>query len=170
MSRRMFSTAHGFTLVELMVTLALLGVLALAVLPLQEVVATRLREAELRSALRAIRGALDAYKAAADSGAIQVQTGESGYPPSLEALVKGVEINARNAVTAAGQSSVQRLVFLRRIPRDPFATDADIPDDQTWDTRAYGTTPDAPAPGADVFDVSSRSTRRGLDGRPYNTW
>lgn len=84
--------ARGFTLIELVVTLALVGVLAMVAVPLYEVTATRMKEAELRTALRQIRTALDAYKDAADQGKIQKDAAESGYPPTLSILVEGVDV------------------------------------------------------------------------------
>ncbi len=84
--------ARGFTLIELLVTLVLVGLVASISVPLYEVTSTRLREAELRSALRQIRAAIDAYKAAADSGLIAKGVTESGYPPSLEILVQGIDV------------------------------------------------------------------------------
>lgn len=160
---RMTARAAGFTLIELVITLALVGIVAMGALPLYEVTATRLREAELRSALRTIRSALDAYKAAVDSGQIPKGALDSGYPPSLEVLVNGVD-TGRNAAGA------QRLVFLRRIPRDPFAPDPTLPPAQQWATRSYGSPPDDPQPGVDVFDVASRSQRVGTNGVPYREW
>jgi general secretion pathway protein G len=162
--------ARGFTLIELIVTLGLVSVLAAGMLPLYEVTSTRMKEAELRSALRTIRNALDAYKAAADRGLFPVAAGESGYPPSLTVLTEGVELGVKNATTLDGRSAPQRMVFLRRLPRDPFFADATVAAEQTWDTRAYGTPSSAPAAGADVYDVMSKSVRAGLDGQPYNTW
>jgi general secretion pathway protein G len=164
--------ASGFTFIELMVTLALLGVLAMSTLPLFEVTATRMRESELRQSLRTLRAALDAYKAAVDQGQIARETGQSGYPPSLEILVEGVDVvNATNAVAADGARPLpKRLYFLRQIPRDPFHPDASVPAAQTWRTRAYGSPPDNPQPGDDVFDVTSSSTRVGLNGVPYAAW
>jgi general secretion pathway protein G len=161
----------GFTLIELVVTLALVGVLAMTSMPLYEVVSTRMKESELRSALRTIRSALDAYKARVDDGSIERQPGQSGYPPTLAVLVEGVEVHVQR-LGGAGSSTpeVKRLVFLRQLPRDPFHPDMTTPADQTWNTRAYGSPPDAPFPGDDVFDVSSRSDRTALDGRPYSTW
>jgi general secretion pathway protein G len=153
---------RGFTLIELVVALALVGVLALVSVPLYEVASTRIKEAELRAALRTLRGAIDAYKAAVDSGAIAKGATESGYPPSLEVLVTGVEVQR----DAAGR----RLVFLRQLPRDPFFPDPAAPPAQHWATRSYGSPPDDPQPGADVFDVASRSRRVGTNGLPYREW
>jgi len=152
----------GFTLMELVVAMALLGVLALVAMPLAELSRQRQREAQLRSALREIRTAIDAYKQAAEAGLIARTPGDSGYPPSLGVLERGVR-NQKDP--KAGQ-----LVFLRRVPRDPFATDAALPAEQTWATRAYGTLPDQPREGRDVFDVASRSMRTGLNGVALREW
>jgi general secretion pathway protein G len=161
---------RGFTFIELVVTLALVGVVASAVLPLYEVVSTRMKEAELRLALRTLRSALDAYKAAADQGQFPKESGQSGYPPSLDILVQGVDLAAANATTADGRPAPKRLVWLRQVPRDPFNPDVSLPAAQTWRTRAYGSPPDDPQPGDDVFDVTSSSTRVGLNGIPYSAW
>lgn len=160
---------RGFTLIELVMTLALVGLVAMTAIPLHEVVVTRMKEAELRMALRTIRTALDAYKANVDDGTISKQTDESGYPPSLATLVHGVEVRSKE-VALNGRSAVRRIVFLRKVPRDPFHPDASAPADQTWETRAYGSPPDRPASGDDVFDVASKSARIALDGTPYRTW
>jgi general secretion pathway protein G len=163
-------TTAGFTLIELVISLALVGLLAMTALPLYEVVSTRLKETELRSALRTIRAALDAYKAASDGGAIEHEAGASGYPPNLDVLVQGIEINGNSAVTLSGKADIKRLVFLRQVPRDPFNTEPGLPATQTWRTRAYGTPPDGVSSGADVFDVSSTVNRIGLNGLPYSNW
>ena len=81
---------HGFTLIELVVTVAIVGVLAAGALPLAQLAAQRSQEAELRAALRKVRDGLDAYKAAFDAGRIERRIGASGYPPDLDTLVKGV--------------------------------------------------------------------------------
>lgn len=158
------SRQHGFTLIELLISLAIVGLLAMVALPLTQVVQTRTKEAELKQALRVIRQALDSYKAASDAGAIEKGVGTSGYPATLDVLVTGVPRS-----TTFGFSA-QPFVVLRRIPRDPFATNPALSDVQTWNTRAYGSSADAPQPGADVFDVSSKSSKRGLDGTTYSTW
>jgi general secretion pathway protein G len=160
----------GFTLIELMVTSVLVGIVAMTAMPMLEVVSIKQREVELRQALRTIRGALDAYKAAADTGLLARATGESGYPPSLEVLTQGLEIaRARPAGNTDGGAAA-RLVFLRQLPRDPFHPDPLVPAAQTWSARSYASRPDDPHPGADVFDVASKSTRIALDGTPYSSW
>jgi general secretion pathway protein G len=152
--------ARGFTLIELVVTLALLGVMAMLAAPLAELSVQRAREQELRLALREIRTALDQYKAAADQGLIERKVGNSGYPPDLETLVNGV----RNQKSP----SRELMVFLRRVPRDPLLAVGG--GDAGWGLRSYASTAANPAPGVDVFDVYTRAPGNGLDGRPYRDW
>lgn len=154
--------ARGFTLIELMVALALLATLAAAMLPLIEHHAKREREQQLRAGLRRIRGAIDAYKQAADEGRIEMKMDETGYPPNLEVLESGVQ-DKRKLDGAA-------IYFLRRLPRDPMCDCADTPAAQTWRLRSYDSAPDAPRAGADVFDVGSSSDDIGLNGIPYADW
>lgn len=158
----------GFTLIEILVTLALVGLLAVTSLPLYQVTATRMNESELREALRTIRSALDAYKAAVDAGTLPRVAGESGYPPSLDVLTESLaRIDAAdpNKPNAAG-----RMVLLRRLPRDPFFTDPLVPPAQTWKVRSYASPIDDPQPGMDVFDVSSMAIGIALDGTSYASW
>ena len=157
---------QGFTLIELLITMALVGLASMVALPLYEVTSTRSKEVELRQALRTIRNGLDAYKAAVDSGTLARVAGETGYPRTLELLTESLETTARRDPGDA----FQRIVILRQLPRDPFNQDPDVPAAQTWNTRSYASRSDDPQPGPDVFDVSSKSTRNGLDGTPYNTW
>jgi general secretion pathway protein G len=152
---------HGFTLVELLVVLAVLSILAMGVLPLAELARQRVKERELKQALTEIRAAIDAYKSAADIGAVAVPVGGSGYPASLTALVQGQpDIRTGSARTH---------YFLRRIPRDPFAPEG-VPAERTWGLRAYDSPPDKPRPGEDVYDVHSMSDRIGLNGLPLKDW
>lgn len=153
--------ARGFTLVEMLATLALIALVATAALPLAELTMQRTKEAELRTALRQIRTALDAYKQAYDEGRILQKAGDSGYPKSLMLLVDGVE--------DAKSPARMPLRFLRRIPRDPFADPA-LRDEDTWGLRSYRSPPNDPRPGEDVFDVFSRAPGVGINGTPYREW
>jgi general secretion pathway protein G len=154
---------RGFTIIELVITVGIVSLLATAVVPSAQLLYQRQREGELRVSLRAIRGAIDAYKRAADGGRIKRKVDESGYPPDLQALVDGVE-------DAGSPREGVKIYFLRRLPRDPFWPDATTPAAETWGLRCYASPPDDPQPGDDVFDVHSRSTRTGLDGVPYHDW
>lgn len=153
--------AQGFTLIELLVTLAILAVLASVAIPVAETAIQRSRERSLREALREIRQAIDAYKQAGDDGLVARNIDQSGYPVSLQVLVNGVP----NAKSPSGQM----LYFLRRIPSDPFA-EPTVPPEQTWGLRSYASPADAPAAGADIYDVYSQSNRVGLNGIPYRQW
>ncbi len=158
----------GFTLIEVLVTLAIVGLLALTSTPLIELTARRHKEAELRDALQVIRGGLDAYKAAVDAGVLPKVAGASGYPPTLDTLTESLQRADSSAST--GDDAASRIVILRRLPRDPFTTDPLVPAAQTWNTRSYGSRSDDPQPGDDVFDVSSKSTQTALDGTVYASW
>lgn len=162
------AASRGFTFIELVITLALVGLLSMLALPLYEMTATRMKESELRQALRTIRSGIDAYKAATDSGSLAREAGDSGYPPSLEKLTEPLELQGKRDLS--GSIASQRMVILRQLPRDPFSTDPEVPAARTWNTRAYASRADDPQPGDDVFDVSSKSSRLGLDGTPYSSW
>lgn len=164
------SFSLGFTLIELVITLALVGLLASVALPLYEITSTRLKESELRQALRTIRAALDAYKAATDTGQLPKAPGESGYPPSLDVLTQPLAVVNKRDLGTGGSAAAQRIVILRQLPRDPFFPDPLAPAAQTWNTRAYASRADDPQPGDDVFDVSSKSARLALDGTAYKDW
>lgn len=155
-------SSGGFTLIELMVTLAILAVLSTLVIPAAQVSVQRQKEQELRMALRDIRTAIDAFKKASDEGRIRREAGASGYPTSLTLLVEGVE----------DQRSPKReeLHFLRRIPRNPFHADPSASNEATWGLRSYASEASAPQEGEDVYDVYPRSTQVGLNGIPLKDW
>jgi general secretion pathway protein G len=154
-------TRRGFTLIELVTTVAIVAILASSALPLTRIAAQRAKEQDLRLALRELRGAIDRYKQAADDHRIDKKSDASGYPPDLDALVAGVE--------DIKQPDKPRIYFLRRLPRDPFAPE-DIKAADTWNKRSYDSPPEDPRGGKDVFDVFSKSDGVGLNGIPYRQW
>src|SRR3984893_5806240 len=154
--------APGFTLIELVVTLAIIGVLTGAAMPLVQLTAQRAKESELHQSLRILRSAIDAYREAADTGHIRLEVGASGYPPNLQVLVDGVEdVQSEKKVT---------MYFLRRVPRDPFFPDAAASPADTWGLRSSKSPPTDPQPGDDVFDVYSLAQGKGLNGIAYHDW
>ena len=145
----------GFTLIEMVITVAIVALLASIALPLAEVTVQRNKEKDLRVALREIRTAIDAYKRAGDEGVIEKKADESGYPPTLAVLVEGVPDKRKTDGT--------KLYFLRRVPADPVSG-------EDWGLRSYASSPTEPQAGKDVFDVFSRSAERALNGTTYREW
>ena len=147
------SKSRGFTLVELIVATTLLLILTSLALPLARVVIKRERERDLRRALWSMRDAIDRYKDAADRGAIQIKADSLGYPPDLQTLVDGVNVQEK------------KVRFLRAIPVDPMTNSAD------WGLRSNQDEPDSTTwGGQNVFDVYSKSDGTALDGTKYSTW
>lgn len=154
---------RGFTLIEMIVTLALLGTLAAAAAPLMRHYHQQQQESQLRESLRTLRDAIDRYHQACEEGRIEKKTSESGYPPGLKSLVEGVpDKTSPNGAL---------IYFLRRIPRDPMCDCEGRNDEETWRLRPSTQPPgDFSGGGKDVFDVSSSSTASGLNGVPYAQW
>ncbi len=153
---------RGFTLIELLVTLAILAIVGTMVVPVAQITSQRRDEAELRRSLREIRAGIDAYKKASDEGRVAKAAGATGYPPRLEMLVEGVR-DMRSPKEA-------KIYFMRRLPRDPFYTDPETPDAETWGKRSYASEPEEPKEGDDVYDVYSTSEKLGLNGISYRRW
>jgi general secretion pathway protein G len=145
----------GFTLIELLIVVAVVALLASVAAPLAELGYQRGKESELRHALREIRSAIDEYKRAADEGRIEKKADESGYPPSLAALVDGVVLKT--------EAKDEKIYFLRRIPKDPLTGEG-------WGLRSYKSPANDPQDGKDVFDVYSKSDETGLNRVPYREW
>ncbi len=144
---------RGLTLIELIVAIAIMAVLAGAVLPLSRNAIKREKERNLRRALWEMRDAIDRYKDAADRGAFQLKLDSQGYPPDLDTLVKGVDVNGK------------KLKFLRSIPIDPMTGSTD------WGLRSMQDDPKSDSwGGQNVFDVYTKSQDTGLDGSKYSDW
>ena len=144
---------RGLTLVELIVTVAILSILASAAVPIARYQVKRQNERELRRDLWGMRDAIDHYKDAADQHAFQTKVDSQNYPPDLETLVNGEDVQGK------------KVRFLRRIPVDPMTGKAEwglrsMQDDPTSDS--YG--------GQSVFDVYSKSQGTALDGTKYSDW
>ena len=156
----------GFTLIELLVALVLLALIVTAAAPLMQLNAKRHKEEELRKSLWQIRDAIDAYKQAADEGLIKKEIDDNGYPPNLQILVTGVE-SIKDAKT-------RKIYFLRRLPRDPFADDNSLKNDETWAKRSYENSFesgfDASTTNNDVYDVASKLSEIGLNNQAYSSW
>ncbi len=151
----------GFTLIEMVVVVAMVGILASAAIPFMQYGEHRLKERELRHALREIRTAIDAYRKASDDGRIPRKVDASGYPPDLAALTEGVaDVKTPDA---------RKIYFLRRLPRDPFAEPQTAPE-QMWGLRSYASPPAEPKAGDDVFDVYSLNPGVGSNGALYRDW
>jgi len=149
-------TQRGMTLLELIISCAILSILAGAALPIARFSVLRHKEADLRDDLETMRDAIDAYRDAAEHQKIKTTPGGSNYPPDLETLVKGIPL------TAGGDKMIR---FLRKIPVDPMTGRADwglrgVEDDV--DSLTWG--------GKDVFDVYSTSTGTAMNGTKYATW
>lgn len=144
---------RGLTLIELIVAIVIIGILMGAALPIARISIKREKERQLRRALWEMRDAIDRYKDAADRGAFQVKVGTEGYPPDLETLVEGVDVQGK------------KVRFLRRIPIDPMTGGTE------WQLHSMQDDPDSTSFGGQhVFDVVTKSPGTALDGTKYSTW
>ncbi|MEO6909628.1 MAG: type II secretion system protein [Edaphobacter sp.] len=143
----------GLTLVELIITVAIVAILASAAIPIARFQVKREKERELRRDLWEMRDAIDHYKDAADKGGFMTKVDSFNYPPDLQTLVDGVDIQDK------------KVKFLRRIPVDPMTGTAE------WGLRSNQDDPDSTSfGGQNVFDVYTKSEGTALDGTKYNTW
>jgi general secretion pathway protein G len=147
------SGESGLTLIELIVTVAILSILASAAVPIARFQVKREKERILRYDLWQMRRAIDEYKDAADKHAFQIKLDSQGYPPDLQTLVDGVDVQGK------------KVRFLRRIPVDPMTGNTD------WGLRSMQDDPTSDSwGGQNVFDVYSKSDGTALDGTKYSDW
>jgi general secretion pathway protein G len=113
----------------------------------------REKERQLRRDLWEMRDAIDRYKDAADKGGMQLKVDSMGYPPDLQTMVDGVDIQTK------------KVRFLRAIPVDPMTKSTE------WGLRSNQDDADADSwGGQNVFDVYSKSQGTAIDGTKYSTW
>jgi general secretion pathway protein G len=132
----------GFTLIELIVVISVIGILATIALPALKDVPRRAAEAVLKSDLRTFRDIIDQYH------------GDKGlYPPTLEALVDEgyLRMMPRDPITKSSDS--WEVVYEEFDFEEPPA-ETDLPEDFQ--------------PG--IIDVHSGSELLSLDGTPYSEW
>lgn len=143
----------GVTLIELVIVVTMIAILASAAIPVARFQVKRTKERELRRDLWTMRSAIDAYKDAADKGGIQTKADSNNYPPDLQTLVEGVDVQTK------------KVRFLRSIPVDPMTGNTD------WGLRSNQDDPDSDSfGGQNVYDVYTKSQGTALDGTKYNTW
>jgi len=159
---------RGFTLSELLVSAAILAVLAGVAIPMAKIAVKRGKEIELQRSLRQVREAIDEYKRMADQKKIETEEDTNGYPPSLDALVKGATLKEEGKGSEKGQSSkgsAKIMKFLRRIPKDPMTESFD------WGLRSSEDAPDSTSwGGRNVYDIYTKSNKTALDGTKYKDW
>ena len=147
------SPEAGLSLIELIIVVTVLAILAGAAVPIARFQVKRTKEKELRRDLWEMRAAIDAYHDAAMKGGMVTKADSFNYPPDLQTLVDGVDIQSK------------KVKFLRRIPIDPMTGNTD------WGLRSNQDDADSDSfGGQNVYDIHTKSTGTALDGTKYNTW
>jgi general secretion pathway protein G len=150
---RMARPERGFTLLELIIATSILVILSTLAVPMARVTIQRERERQLRIDLWEMRDAIDRYKDAADRGGFRTKVDSQNYPPDLETLVKGEDVQGK------------KIRFLRKIPIDPMTGTTE------WGLRSMQDDPDSDSwGGQSVFDVFTKSAGVALDGTKYKDW
>lgn len=163
--RQAMNNRRGLSLIELIVTIAILSILASLAVPLAQNTSRRMKEAEFRRNLRVMRTAIDDFKKAYDKaqaeGKIPATLDKSGYPETLKQLVEGYDF---------GGLYKTKKKFLRKVPVDPF-NPPKAGEEPAWGLRSYADEPDSDSwGGEDVFDVYSLSKEKAIDGTHYKDW
>lgn len=141
-------TEQGFTLLELLVVMTIIGILAAVAIPALRDSPQRAREAALREDLFTMRSTIDQYH------------GDKGYyPPDLATLVTDGYLR---------QIPVDPMTK----SRDTWVVDLEELEvgDESASSSAPGSegAPEPAAPG--IIDVHSGSEGKGLDGTAYKEW
>lgn len=151
----------GLTLIELIMTVAILGILAAAVVPFSQMTVKRTKELELRRTLREVRSAIDAYKKDYDENVKMKVLNKSGFPEKFENLVEGDDFKG---------ALPMKKRYLRKIPVDPFNPPAPG-ETPKWGMRSSQDKPDSTVWGEeDLYDVYSLSEDVAIDGTKYTDW
>jgi general secretion pathway protein G len=156
----------GLSLIELIVTMTILGILAGGMIPLVRMTAQRSKEVELRRNLRTIRTAIDAFHKRCmqrPANAPPPTVCKDGYPETLDKLVEGVDFGY------SPQPLTER--FLKRKLFDPFIPLTDTTDNKWgWEVRSLDYVPDQSWNEVNVFDVYSKSGLTAINGTKYEDW
>lgn len=134
--------AGGFTLLELVIVIAIIGILAALVMPNLRDVPVRAKEAVLKTDLVTFRKVIDQYQA--DKGY---------YPPSLETLVDEGYLREIPDDPFTGSSTTWQVVMSE-------------PD---WEQEPVETEL-SPTGDPGIIDVRSGSPATALDGTRYSEW
>ena len=148
----------GFTIIELIIVIAIISTLAVVAIPMVETSVKREWEIVLKRSLREIRSAIDDYHEFVLKNKIKHDEETYGYPEDLDILVKGVEYRDKN-----NNARIKR--FLRKIPADPMTGSAE------WGQRSYQDKRDSTHWGGEnVWDIYSKSDKKALNGSYYKDW
>jgi general secretion pathway protein G len=151
--RQSGKAAGGFSLLELIIATTILLILSTMAVPMARLSIKREKERRLRADLWEMRDAIDRYKLDADRQAFQIKVDSQGYPPDLDTLVKGVDVQGK------------KVRYLRKVPIDPLTGTTE------WGLRSMQDDPDSDSwGGQSVFDVYTKSQDEALDGTKYKDW
>jgi general secretion pathway protein G len=154
--------SRGLTLIELIITVTILGILAGGILPMLHNTAVRTKEIELRRNLRIIRIAIDDYKKTFDKMPDGPLKSGNGYPKDLQELIEGRDF---------GDVKSGSVKFLRRPVPNPLALNSSDDSKWGWELRCYKDKPsESTWCGDDVFDVYAPQNGVAMDGSRYNQW
>ncbi|MEW6711261.1 MAG: type II secretion system protein [Candidatus Riflebacteria bacterium] len=183
----------GFSLFEMLIVVSIIGVLALAAVPVAEISFVKTQETELQTSLDSIRQAIAAYrrdcrnfviKQTSDRDAFYAHDSQF-YPVDMQALFNPLPGGYNIAWTSPNGAQSVTFVpvkYLKSIPADPFVGAAHwvihFASGTSTVTYQGGTfVPATPADHVGVYDISpdpAPANRRGfvtaIDGTNYADW